>query len=109
MAIPRIRRALRVPRQHGLSLVVEAARLDIGAIGKELRNGGDDGLKDLLGILLHPARLRVRKRLLPPCLGEGLQVGVVEHRLHGRGPLVDSQEHAHINLLYSAVRRHQGP
>src|SRR5205085_3905795 len=61
-------------------------------------------------ILLDPARLWMRQRLFAPRLRKRMEVGVVEHRLDGRGALVDpeQQRHAAARARYSAARRHQG-
>ena len=77
------------------------------AADQQLRHRLDDGGHDRLGILLHPAGLGVRERLLPACLGEGPELGVEEDRLDGRGALVDAEQEAH-RATCSAVRRHQG-
>ena len=81
------------------------------AVGEQLAHGVHHRHHHVLGVLLHPARPRMRERLLPAGLGLLRQVGVVEHRLDGRGALVDAEQQrpAHAAARYSAVRRHHSP
>ena len=102
---------VRVPGQHRLPLVVEPAggHRPIG-FGEQLADGIDHRGQHLGGVLLDPAGAGVREPLLPSCLGQRSQLRVVQDRLDGGGPLVDSeqQRHAVTPARYSAVRRHHG-
>ena len=102
---------IRVPGQHRLALMVEPAgrRRPIG-FGKKLADGIDDRRQHLGGVLLDPARARVREPLLAACLGQRPELGVVQHGFDRGGSLVDPEEqrHAVTSARYSAVRRHQG-
>jgi hypothetical protein len=79
-------------------LVVEAARNDLAVgVAQELGHGVDHGDEHGLRVLLDPSGAGVGQWLVAPGLGHAAQVLVVEHRLDGRGPLVDAeQEAAHV-------------
>ena len=84
--------ALGVPRQYRFPLVVESARSDLRRVGDELGDRTNHSLDDDLGVLLDPARLRMRQRLLPPRLLHRLEICVEENGLYRGSSLVDSNK-----------------
>ena len=63
--------------------------------GKQLARGADDRVEHLGRVLLDPAGVRVGESLLAARLGQRPQVGVVQDRLDGGGPLVDAEQQCH--------------
>jgi hypothetical protein len=73
--------------------MVQSAGHDLaGRVVQQLGDGLDDGLEDLLAVLLVPAGPRVAHPLVAACLAHGAQVLVEERGLHRGRPLVDAQD-----------------
>ena len=82
-----------VPREHRLALVVEAERADLRRVLEELGDRVDDGVEDLVAVLLHPSGMRVARLLAPPGLLDGAQAVVVEDGLDRGGAFVEAEDH----------------
>jgi hypothetical protein len=90
----------RVPCQHRLALVVEAARDDLtGRILEHFGDGRDDSLQNFLSVLLDPAGLRMTRDLVAARFPYRAQALVEEHRLDCGGAFVDTEQECHRQIL----------